>query len=250
MDWKEMVEIQDTYLEFGKEMLRKHGALSGVTFAISHKDLLPKDASTLRMQSVDGEADLECKDGVENVIVAAPVPNTPLEFCGAIIKLAPEAVASTVRTAIELAKACGVWEADPQGACEKILNGVKASTGMDDKDLQTRLLMAFLEKVGAYAYVHMDEAWTVAASNADALKAINAARTQSLADHPDRQECIVSMLVSRTRQRAVTLPFTRDENNNPVIGEPMVHETDSSEGFKVSGRLTELLPEVDPTALN
>lgn len=115
------------------------------------------------------------------------------------------------------------------------------------KDFVASFITSACQKYDAIAVIHITEAWAHQTTATDPDKAEaelqEVMESGPIRDRPDRIECLMLTLETKSMNKSVTFPIIRlnDDDPKPKLGKP-IFELTSGDKAQLGGRFTGLLP--------
>lgn len=245
-----LTDMQDSYLEKAKDILRTDGDLSQICFIITKASNLESAREIVGLHSIttgDSKDDPKDVDDDDTLVLAMDMSDHPRNVFKAICGLYPEA-AEHLTMAITMGKDKFNIE-DPYPT---VVKAFLHTTQTNSKDILTGFIRLFCDKVDAFAVINLSAAYSIEAAETETY------RHGDLSKNPNSKEVVFCTLDTVTDgRRMLTVPIFREpsegeRDSGKVIGFGEISETiDNKDGKDtITGRYAELLKPLSKSSSN
>lgn len=250
---EDLKSFQDDQLETAKKWLAEDDNLPSLLFLVTTKDAIPeKMKNGLKVMSNPLEiSNLEEVPFDKPVFVTFDLVSTWKNLFHMMMHV-PGKHQAILPMLVKSAE-----DMDIDDPFMRVMRPFMQVSNLHEKDIQALFMRQMILELGAYAFVKMDEAYTLDSPMKEGETKEEAQdRYKDLKSNPKSIECIMVMLETHKYQRMITLPFTREKRDTGKVtgfGEPKIYEVKEGNDNSLTGRFVNMLrplPEDEKTKWN
>jgi hypothetical protein len=241
-------QMQDEFFDVAKKLVERDGDLMGISFVIAYHGNLAKldKLSAIGVATpIDDEASWPGLSDHDAIVIAVAWPMTWHERLNVILHAMEPAQRELLTDLLQ--KTIAIL-GDDDNSYRTVARPVMHALGCHEKDILAIALKAVCEAVDAFAVINLMTAWVGEGEVAE--RHMN---DSSLADDPESNEMLVSILESQALSRYVFLPLSREPDKDrgkgkfAGWGDQHCDSSEENPGMAGTGRFADLLKPIRAT---